>query len=248
MKKSITLEICIDSVQSAIAAEKGGAKRVELCDNLADGGTTPSAGMIEMTRKYIDIGLQVLIRPRRGDFLYSDTEFEIMKRDIEIAKIMGANGFVFGLLQQDGNIDMERTRELIELCRPMNVTFHRAFDLTPDPYRALEDLVSLGVDRILTSGQKQSAYLGLDLITELVKKAGGRLIILPGGGINEGNIREIVEQSGVTECHTSARKTVDSAMIFRRDNLSMGRAGVPEYENAVADAHKVAAMRNIWAT
>lgn len=245
MEKDFTLEICVDSVQSAIAAERGGAQRIELCDNLLDGGTTPSAGMIEMTRKHIDIGLHVLIRPRRGDFLYSSIEFEVMKRDIEIAKIMGANGFVLGLLKADGNVDMERTNELVALSRPMSVTFHRAFDLAPDPLKALDDLMELGVDRLLTSGQKKSAYLGLDLITELVKKAGEKLIILPGGGISEGNIREIVKKARVTECHTSARKKVDSEMLFRRDNLPMGNAGISEYENAVADEDKVAAMRRV---
>lgn len=158
----VDLEICIDSVHSAIAAQEGGAVRVELCDNLFEGGTTPSAGCIQLVRENIHIDLNVIIRPRGGDFLYSPLEFEIMKQDIKIAKQLGANGVVLGILNKDGTIDQKRTAELIALARPMTVTFHRAFDVTRDPFEALEQLIDLGVDRILTSGQENTVLEGMD--------------------------------------------------------------------------------------
>jgi copper homeostasis protein len=160
MLENIPLEICLESCEDAIAAQKGGAQRVELCDNLIEGGTTPSAGMIAMTREYRSIGLQVIIRPRGGDFCYSEIELDAMKYDIHHCKTLGVDGVVFGLLKSDGNIDYERTRELIEIARPMNVTFHRAFDMCKDPYQALEELIELGVDRILTSGQEPTVFEG----------------------------------------------------------------------------------------
>lgn len=238
------LEICIDSAHAAIAAEKGGAQRVELCDNLAEGGTTPSAGMIALTRQHINIGLHVLIRPRRGDFLYSDLEFEIMKHDIEVAKSLGADGVVIGILKADGTIDTDRTRQLMELARPLSVTFHRAFDLTPDPHQALDDLLQLGVPRLLTSGQQASAYKGAPLLRELVKQAGDQLIVMPGAGINEQNIKEIIAVTGAKEYHTSARSRFEGDMAFRREHLFMASAQpLSEYEHYTADAGKIAAIR-----
>jgi copper homeostasis protein len=238
------LEICIDSAHAAIAAEKGGAQRVELCDNLSEGGTTPSAGMIALTRQHISIGLHVLIRPRRGDFLYSDLEFEIMKHDIEMAKNLGADGVVIGILKADGSIDMDRTRQLVELAYPLSVTFHRAFDLTPDPYQALDDLLQLGVQRLLTSGQQATAYEGAHLIRELVKQAGKELVVMPGAGINEQNIKEIIAVTGSKEYHTSARSRFDGDMIYRRNHLFMASAQpLSEYEHYTADADKIAAIR-----
>jgi copper homeostasis protein len=244
MKKSLTLEICVDSVQSAMAAEKGGAQRVELCDNLLEGGTTPSVGMIELARKNISIGLHILLRPRRGDFLYSALEFEIMKKDIAVAKELGADGLVVGILTADGNVDMKRMFDLVELCKPLPVTFHRAFDLTADPFQALDDILQLKISRLLTSGQKATAFEGLDLISKLIKKAGDRLVIMPGGGINEQNIRNIVTESGACECHTSARSKVFSQMEFRRENLAMGaKLELSEYEYMAADADRIMAIR-----
>lgn len=238
------LEICIDSAHAAIAAEKGGARRVELCDNLAEGGTTPSAGMIALTRQHISIGLHVLVRPRRGDFLYSDLEFEIMKHDIEVAKSLGADGVVIGVLKADGTIDTDRTRQLMVLAQPLSVTFHRAFDLTPDPYQALNDLLQLGVPRLLTSGQQASAYEGAPLLRELVKQAGDQLIVMPGAGINEQNIREIIAVTGAKEYHTSARSKFDGDMAFRREHLFMATVQpLSEYEHYTADASKIAAIR-----
>ncbi len=175
----IAIEVCINSVDSAIAAQEGGAQRVELCDNLYEGGTTPSAGCVELTRQRITIGLHVIIRPRGADFCYSPLEFEIMKRDIAIVKDLGADGIVFGILKSDGAVDVERSQEIVELARPMSVTFHRAFDMTPDPIQALNDIIPLGVDRILTSGQANKAIDGAGCIADLVAEANGRTIIMP---------------------------------------------------------------------
>ncbi|RNI24987.1 copper homeostasis protein CutC [Rufibacter latericius] len=246
MGKSVLLEICVDSVQSAIIAQKAGAQRVELCDNLVEGGTTPSAGMIRLCRKHLTIGLHVLIRPRRGDFLYSDLEFAVMKEDIALAKELGADGVVLGILLPDGNIDVLRTRELIELTQPLSITFHRAFDLTPDPFLALEDLQRLGVHRLLTSGQKASAPEGAELIAGLQKKAGEKLIILPGGGINEQNLASLLQKTGVSEVHASARDLKESLMQFRREEVPMGGTPLPtEYALMEASPQRIAALKAV---
>ncbi len=221
------LEICVDSVESAVAAEKGGAGRVELCDNLTEGGTTPSAGMIALVRRNIRIGLQVIIRPRGGDFCYSDWEFEVMQHDIRQAKDLGADGIVLGLLQEDGAIDRRRTGMLLEMARPLAVTFHRAFDMTRDPFQALEDLVSLGVERILTSGQEATALEGLDLIAELQKKAAGRILIMPGGSVNARNAKRILSIGGIREIHAGGASREESPMSFRNDRVFMGKAFRP---------------------
>lgn len=224
MTHPITVEICIDSVEGGIAAEQGGAQRVELCDNLVEGGTTPSYGTIELALERINIDVNVMIRPRGGDFCYSDVEFEIMKRDVITAKKLGANGIVLGLLNPDGSIDVERTRELVDLANPLSVTFHRAFDMTNDPYAALEDLIGLGVDRVLTAGLDESVMEGIDLIAELVEKAGDRIIIMPGGNITERNIKKILEQTRAREVHFAAMVTVDSQMTHRNPVPYMGSA------------------------
>ncbi len=243
MNNKIKLEVCIDSVQSAINAEKGGASRVELCDNLFEGGTTPSAGAIDLARKNISIGLHVIIRPRGGDFLYSDLEFEIMKKDIQTAKELGADGVVFGILQADGTVDKERNAVLAALAAPMRTTFHRAFDMTTDPFQALEDIIALGIDRILTSGLERTVPEGVALITKLVEKAGDRIVIMPGGGIDEFNIEKIVEATGVKECHISGRKKVKSGMQFVNTRVFMGgELRLPEYENYIADPERIQAM------
>jgi copper homeostasis protein len=204
----ILLEVCVESVESAMAAQEGGAARVELCDNLLEDGTTPSAGMIEMARQHLRIGLYVMIRPRGGDFCYSDVEFEVMKKDVLIAKQLGADGVVFGLLKPDHNVDLERTRELVQLARPLRVTFHRAFDLAADSFRALEDIISLEIERILTSGHAKTALAGLPLITRLVQAAAGRVIIMPGSGIRPQNIRTILTASGAVEIHAGSAVSI----------------------------------------
>ncbi|WP_242917895.1 copper homeostasis protein CutC [Pontibacter liquoris] len=244
MPEQVLIEICVDAAQAAVAAQQGGARRVELCAGLVEGGTTPSAGLIALTRQSITIGLHVLIRPRRGDFLYTDLEFEIMKQDIRVARQLGADGVVTGILQADGHIDMPRMQELVALAAPMSVTFHRAFDLAADPYKALDDLLALKIPRLLTSGQKATAFEGTPLIAELVRRAGDQLVIMPGGGVNEQNIREIVSNTGVTEIHTSARSRSESAMIFRRADVSMsGTQELSEYELLAADAARVSCLR-----
>lgn len=240
MSNRLIFEFCIDSVESAIAVEQGGANRVELCDNLLEGGTTPSAGAMALARQKVGIDINVIIRPRGGDFYYSDVEFEVMRFDIEQAKQLGANGVVIGLLNPNGSIDTARTRELVELARPLSVTFHRAFDMCRDPYEALEQLVDLGVDRILTSGQEPSVLEGLDLITHLVQKAGDRIIIMPGGGITERNIAKIIAQSGVKEVHVVGTVSVESQMQYRNAHVFMGgELRPPEFSRMVTDAGRV---------
>jgi copper homeostasis protein len=216
------VEICVDSAEGAFAAERGGADRVELCDNQLEGGTTPSAGCIKVARRGLKIGLQVIIRPRGGDFLYNNDELEVMREDIHIAKDLGADGVVLGCLTAAGDIDCARTEELIALARPLNITFHRAFDMCRDPQKGLEDLIKLGIDRVLTSGQEASCLEGLDLLTSLAKQAAGRIIVMPGGGITTRNIRKIVSATGVNEVHLSARTEVDSAMQYRNSRVFMG--------------------------
>jgi len=202
--------------------------------------------MIAMTREHINIGLQVIIRPRGGDFCYSDIEFEAMKYDIHQCKTLGVDGVVFGILKPDGNIDYERTKELIGIARPMNVTFHRAFDMCKDPYTALEELIELGVDRILTSGQEPSVFEGLDLITELVKKAGDRIIIMPGCGITVRNAKKIAQRSGCKEMHVVANKFIESTMEYRNDNCFMGtEMRSAEYQRKVTSAAHVYTFKQL---
>jgi copper homeostasis protein len=236
----IVVEICTDSVEGALAAQQGGAQRIELCDNLLEGGTTPSAGMIATVRRSITIGLQVIIRPRGGDFCYSDLEFEVMQADVAQAKQLGAEGVVIGLLNPDGTVDRDRTATLVNLARPLNVTFHRAFDMAADPHQALEDLIDLGIDRVLTSGQENSALEGIDLITELVQKANGRIIVMPGGGVNERNVQRIIAQSGAREVHLAARTSQESKMTFRNTRVFMGGALYPaEFSHLATDRQRV---------
>ncbi|MGH9388602.1 MAG: copper homeostasis protein CutC, partial [Vicinamibacteria bacterium] len=187
------IEVCVDSVESAVAAEKGGAARVELCCALLEGGLTPSAGAIALARKSLRIGLNVIIRPRGGDFLYTEAEHEVMLRDIDTAKGLGGDGVVIGVLTSSGEVEVDRTRELLERARPMAVTFHRAFDMTRDPFAALDTLVKLGIDRILTSGQEESAMEGLDLLRELVSRAGDRIVVMVCGNLSEKNIVKIAK-------------------------------------------------------
>ncbi len=232
LKKKINIEICVDSIQSALAAQNGGASRIELCDNLIGGGTTPSAGMIELARKYLTIDINVMIRPRSGDFCYSPLEIEVMKRDIEIVKKYGVNGIVIGVLKPNGEIDINIMKELIELSRPLTVTFHRAFDMTKDPFKSLDILIDLGVERILTSGKESKAMQGIDLIRELVTRAEDKIIIMPGSGVNEENVRLIIDNTGTEEIHLSAKKRIESIMEYRNDRVDMGGSLiVSEYDN-----------------
>ena len=242
-KSKILIEVCVNSVQSAIEAQRGGALRVELCDNLYDGGTTPSSGAIEAARKYLSITLNVIIRPRGADFLYSDIEFETMKSNIIRSRDLGADGVVFGFLDADGAVNKEQTQEMVELAGPMSTTFHRAFDMTNDPFEALEDLVSAGVDRILTSGQRPSAMEGIELLAALVEKAADRIVIMPGVGIDKTNIGKLVATTKAREFHVLSEKRVASMMRYENEKVFMGSTPDPsEYETVVTDHEGIRAI------
>ncbi|SEL32211.1 copper homeostasis protein CutC [Parapedobacter koreensis] len=219
MNKPYQLEICANSVASALAAQEGGADRVEFCQNLEMGGTTPSLGQIWLTRAGLKIGMHVLIRPRAGDFLYSDLEVQEMKADIMFCKEARCDGVVIGLLDADGHVDKERTSELVALARPMHVTFHRAFDVCRDPFEALEVIIACGCDRLLTSGMENTAFAGADLIKKLVAQAAGRIEIMPGSGINEMNIAQIVGLTDATAFHSSAKIMLPSGMHYTNETV-----------------------------
>jgi len=212
----ITLEVCANSTQSAIEGQKGGAVRIELCDNLSEGGTTPSLSQIDLSRQLIDIQLNILIRPREGDFLYSNLEFEIMKQDIHFCGKAKCDGVVFGILNRDGSVDVERNSELVNIARQynMSITFHRAFDRCADIFKSLEDVIDLGCHRILTSGGKKTALEGKEIIRELIDASGDRIIIMPGGGITETNISELVKATSLKEFHGSFRSRYNGGMQY----------------------------------
>jgi copper homeostasis protein len=218
----VSIEICIDSLASALAAEHGGAQRVELCSDLLEGGITPSAGLIELAREKIAIGLHVMIRPRGGDFCYTADEFETMRRDIGVAKRLRVDGVVFGILKADASIDVERTRELVELAKPLHVTFHRAFDVSINLLRALEDVFATGVDRLLTSGGEKSSDQGASTIASVVKASRGRVAIMACGGISAQNVAAIVEQTGVKEIHAGLRRIVKDQPPLQNSRVSIG--------------------------
>lgn len=199
------IEVAVFNIESAMNAQKGGAHRVELCDNPAEGGTTPSFGVMEIVRQALSIDVYAMIRPRGGDFVYSAYEYHAMKRDIEMCKRASLDGVVLGILQPDGTLDKNRCKKLIETARPMKVTCHRAFDFTRDAVEALEDCVAVGFDRVLTSGRLPSAEEGENLIKELVSRAAGRISVMAGVGINDKNVLEVVNKTGVNEIHLSAR-------------------------------------------
>uniref|UniRef100_A0A8B9BE56 Copper homeostasis protein cutC homolog n=1 Tax=Anser brachyrhynchus TaxID=132585 RepID=A0A8B9BE56_9AVES len=238
MEDGFLMEVCVDSVESAVNAERGGAGRIELCAGLVEGGTTPSMGLLQVVKQCVRVPVFVMIRPRGGDFLYSDREVEVMKADIRLAKLHGADGLVFGALTEDGRIDTELCTALLAVCRPLPVTFHRAFDMVHDPQVALETLISLGFERVLTSGCDSSALEGLSLIKKLAEQVRG--------GITERNLQRILEGSTVSEFHCSARSARDSGMKFRNPNVAMGASfSAPEYSIKVADVAKVRTLNAI---
>jgi len=223
----------VDSTASALAAERGGAHRVELCGDLLEGGITPSAGLIETVRKKVRIGVNVIIRPRGGDFCYTTDEFESMKRDVLTAKELGADGVVFGILKEDGHIDTARTRCLVELARPLNSTFHRAFDMSVDLNQALEDVIHSGITRVLTSGGEQNAEDGIATVAGLVTAAKNRVAVMVGGGIRETNVRHILAETGAREIHANVGHSVASPMMFRNSKISLGAIKGSEYQRVV---------------
>lgn len=233
------LEICANSVTSCLEAQKGGAYRVELCAGIPEGGTTPSYGDISLARELLkETKLNVIIRPRGGDFLYSDLEHRIMLKDIEICRKLGVDGVVIGCLTPEGDVDMQRNSELIETAGEMSVTFHRAFDMCRNPFQALEDIISMGCKIILTSGQQPKAEQGIPLLKKLTEQAHGRIVIMPGSGVNAQNIAKIAQETGAKEFHLSAREPVESDMIYRNPNLKMGGTNVVinEYAQDITSA------------
>jgi copper homeostasis protein len=239
----LIFEVCVDSAEAAIAAQEGGADRVELCSDLLEGGLTPSHGTLAVARQRLRIGIMAMVRPRGGDFCYTDTEFAVMREDLLAAKRLGANGVVFGLLNPDGTIDRERTAELTALARPLPVTFHRAFDVSRDPFEALETLIDLGVDRVLTSGQEPSVLEGLDLIVALVKRAAGRIIVMPGGGITERTVGRIAPVCSAMELHFASLERREGRMAHRNPRVFMGGTlRPPEYAQDVTRPESVAAV------
>ncbi|MDX9754600.1 MAG: copper homeostasis protein CutC [bacterium] len=238
--KPYILEVCANSVASAMAAQEGGADRVELCAALVEGGITPSWGAIQLAREALGIRLHVLIRPRGGDFCYTPTEQEIMKRDIHLCKELGVDGVVIGLLHPDGGVDIEATREMVQMAAPMDVTFHRAFDMTPDPFLALQQVIETGSSRILTSGQKNKAPEAVELIAELIRQAGDQITILVGSGLNESNVREVIQKTGAAEVHLTGNRVYESPMIYRNPAVFMGgNPHIPEYEMCQTDPEKI---------
>lgn len=240
------LEICCDSAGSAVLAMNAGADRIELCDNLAEGGTTPSYGSILVARDKLKIGLHVLIRPRSGDFLYNESEMDIIMNDIELCRRTGVDGIVTGVLNPDGGIDTKKTSELIKSAGNMSVTFHRAFDLCSDPVKGLEDIIECGASRLLTSGQQNKAVEGTGLISQLVKQAHDRITIMPGSGLDDRNIEQVAKLTGAREFHMTARKEIVSGMIFRREGIAMGGiSGSSEYSRKVADPEAIKIIKFI---
>lgn len=225
------LEVCVDSYASAIAAIQGGADRLELCANLAIGGTIPSHALFRQVRRDCGVPINVLIRPRFGDFLYTPAELEEMVEEIQSFRELGANGIVTGVLTPEGKVDAVRMAWLIDRAGEMEVTLHRAFDMTRDPFAALETAVELGCKTILTSGQEHSAVAGKELLRELFLRAGGRIDLMAGAGINKENILELYNHTGIRVFHASARRgALDSGMIYRKETVSMGLPSLSEYE------------------
>lgn len=232
-------EICANSVESCLTAQAGGAQRVELCAGILEGGTTPSYGEIITARELLNIKLHIIIRPRGGDFLYSETEVRIMERDIQLAREAGVDGVVFGCLTKEGDIDIDLTKRLIHASSGLSVTFHRAFDQCRNPLKALEQLIELGCDRILTSGQQPTAEEGIPLLKQLIDQSDNRIIILPGSGINENNIKRIAKETGAREFHFSARETKSSAMQYYNPDIYMGTSPQDEYTRNITTARRV---------
>ena len=233
----MTLEIAVFNIQSAIIAASAGADRIELCENPFDGGTTPSYGTLKTVREKVNIPVFPIIRPRGGDFLYTQEEFEVMLKDVQLCKELGFEGVVLGLLNQDGSIDKTRTSKLTQLAYPIDVTFHRAFDRAINPLQALEDIISCGCQRILTSGQLPNAFDGKELIKELVQKSDDRIIIMPGSGVRSNNIAQLANYTGASELHSSARKSISSAMEFHPASMN------EVLENMIPDISEIQIMK-----
>lgn len=242
----MTCEVVVYNIESALKAQEGGADRIELCDNPADGGTTPSSGTVEVVRQNVTMDVYVMIRPRGGDFCYDRYEFHAMKRDIFHFQKLGVDGFVFGILNPDGTLDKARCKELIDKAKPLRCTCHRAFDMTRDPFQALEDCIEVGFERILTAGQRPKAGEGIELIKQLVAKASNRIKIMPGSGVNEQTVQEIVGKTGVSEIHFSSTAQRESPMKFRNETIAaMGEQGSSEFLLRTVDPSRVRRTREL---
>jgi len=240
----VKLEVPVFSIDSALIAQSAGADRLELCSGFPEGGTTPSYATIKLAKELISIPVNIMIRPRGGDFLYSEMEFEIMKSDIEYCKGIGVNGVVFGILNPDGSVDKSRCEKLVKIAKPISVTFHRAFDRAINPFEAIEDIVEIGFDRILTSGQQTTALLGAELISQLIAKAKDKIIIMPGCGINSKNLLDIRKITGAIEFHASAKKTIPSGMNYN-NNIFIGADGGIEHFTISANHEEISKLKRI---
>ncbi len=239
------LEICAADIESVLAAQRGGADRVELCSALGEGGTTPSAGLISETLRSTDLKVHVLIRPRSGDFIYSESEVRTMISDIRIATELGAHGIVIGALDKFGNIDPDICRRLIDAGQGLSVTFHRAFDMCADKISALEQIIEFGCNRILTSGGASTAYEGRDIIRKLYELADGRISIMAGCGVTPSNADAIMSYTGIKELHASARETIGSTSVFRHKGVNMGNPDNDEYSRSATSERIVRELSNI---
>lgn len=236
------IEVVCFSPVSALNAEAGGANRIELCENAAVGGTTPSSGAIRFALKRLSIPMNVMIRPRGGDFFYEEDYFEIMKEDILFCKKMGVSGLVLGVLTQDGKVDMERNRRLVDMAAPLPVTFHRAFDMTENLFETLENCIECGFHTILTSGGQPSAEKGIRVLSDLVSKAGNRIQIMVGGGVRKNNIELLIRETGASAFHTSARIFVKSKMSYWNPSVSIGLPDSDEYQYLSTDSAEIRAF------
>lgn len=237
------LEICVDSVESAIAAERGGAQRAELCSDLLEGGIAPSPGLLEQVRKRLRIDIFVMIRPRGGDFCYTAEEFMVMRSDIRYAKQLGADGVVLGILEEEGFVDVARTRELVELAKPLPSTFHRAIDVSVDLSDSLDRIMLTGAQRVLTSGGKRRAVDGQRDISDAIRRTQGRIAIMAGGGLNPENIRMVAEGTGAAEYHASLNTSIPSPVRHRSNSLFLGTDMERDYSRYVVREEDVRALR-----
>ena len=244
MEKFI-LEVCADSVESVLAAEKGGADRIELCGNVVIGGTTPSESLFREIREHSDIKIHALIRPRFGDFCYTDYEFDIIRSEVRRFRELGAQGVVIGMLRPDGSLDVEHLAQLMEEAKGMSVTLHRAFDVCRDPFEALETAKELGVNTILTSGQRKSAKEGVEILKQLALKADGKVDIMAGAGIDADAIRYLAPKTGITTFHMSGKMTLDSRMVYRKEGINMGLPSMSEFEIWRTDEKKIREAREV---
>lgn len=240
MANNYIIEIATSDYATTAAAVAGGANRIELCANLAEGGTTPSYGVLKTCRENFDTLIYPIIRPRGGDFVFTDEEFNVMVQDVQLCKQLGCDGVVIGLLNTDGSIDVKRTEILVNLAYPLGVTFHRAFDRCTNPMEALEQIINIGCERILTSGQQPHALDGIELITQLQKTADDRIIIMPGSGVRKENIAQLAQLSGCTEFHTSLRSTQASTSQFLHPAFANDKES---YTNNFIDAQEVRLLR-----